>query len=123
MAGMALRAAVLAVVRIGADEHPSALVVENDLVEIDILRGTQRTGLVEGLPLEGVILEVEAAHVGVRRDRVEALLAAGALLGTALTTPGPADFATPSFGVVTPYASHTRLPSGAVSDVRPSLFT
>ncbi len=30
--------------------------------------------------------------------------------------------ATPSFGTVMPYASHTPLPSGAVSDVRPSAF-
>src|SRR5213082_117055 len=34
-----------------------------------------------------------------------------------------ADEATPSFGTGMAYASHTSLPSGAVSDVRPSLFT
>src|SRR5688572_4085215 len=33
-----------------------------------------------------------------------------------------ADVATPSFGTGMPYASHTSLPSGAVSDVRPSAF-
>ena len=31
--------------------------------------------------------------------------------------------ATPSRGTAMPYASHTSLPSGAVSDVRPSAFT
>src|SRR5688572_12321119 len=33
-----------------------------------------------------------------------------------------ADVATPSFGTGMPYASQTSLPSGAVSDVRPSAF-
>ena len=33
-----------------------------------------------------------------------------------------ADVATPSFGTAMPYASQTSLPSGAVSDVRPSAF-
>jgi hypothetical protein len=33
-----------------------------------------------------------------------------------------ADVATPSFGTGMPYASQTALPSGAVSDVRPSAF-
>ena len=33
-----------------------------------------------------------------------------------------AELATPSFGTGIPYASHTSLPSGAVSDVRPSAF-
>ncbi len=34
-----------------------------------------------------------------------------------------AEVATPSFGTAMPYASQTCLPSGAVSDVRPSAFT
>ncbi len=34
-----------------------------------------------------------------------------------------AELATPSFGTGMPYASHTSLPSGAVSDVRPEAFT
>ena len=34
-----------------------------------------------------------------------------------------AEVATPSFGTAIPYASHTILPSGAVSAVRPSALT
>jgi hypothetical protein len=45
---MAKLAAVLAVVGVGADEHAAALVVEDDLVEIDVLGAAERAGLAEG---------------------------------------------------------------------------
>ena len=75
---MALRPPRLAMVGVGADEHAAAAVVEDDLVEIDLLGAAQRAGLVEGLHLERVVLEVEADHLGEGRHGVDALLAAGA---------------------------------------------
>ena len=70
--------ALLAKIGVGADEHLAAAVVEDHLVEIDLLCTAQRAGLVEGLDLEGMILEVEADDLGEGRDGVDALLAAGA---------------------------------------------
>ena len=89
--------------------------------------------------------------VGVGHDRREALLRPRRALFTPTSTPpasvlcricgetilsttgkpiaaasfaaSAADVATPSFGTGMPYASQTSLPSGAVSDVRPSAFT
>jgi hypothetical protein len=72
------RAAVFAMVGVGADEHAAALVVEDDFVEIDVLGAAQRAGLVEMLDFEGMILEIEADDLGVGRHRIDALLAAGA---------------------------------------------
>ena len=55
---------LLAMVGVGADEHVPAMVVEDDLVEIDLLRAAQRAGLVEALDLEWMVLEIEADHLG-----------------------------------------------------------
>src|SRR3954452_5629693 len=70
--------AALAIMGVGADEHAPALVVGDDLVEIGIFRGAQRARRVEAIGLEGVILEVERHNLGIGRDRIDALLAAGA---------------------------------------------
>ena len=75
---MARQLARLAIVSVGTDEHPPALVVGDDLVEIGIAGATQRAGRVEPVARERVILEIERHHVGVRRDCVDALLAASA---------------------------------------------
>src|SRR5580700_10015411 len=77
-AAMALALAGLAVIRVGADEHPAALVVGDDLVEVGIIRPAQRAGRVEAVARERMILEVERLDLRERRDRIDALLAAGA---------------------------------------------
>ena len=57
MAAMALFTPLLAMVGVGADEHVAAMVVEDDLVEIDIFGRAQCAGLVEGRHLERMVLE------------------------------------------------------------------
>src|ERR1035437_10500295 len=47
----------------------------------------------------------------------------GKPMAVAIFDASPADLATPSFGTGMPYASHTRLPSGAVRLVRLSALT
>src|ERR1700686_600526 len=47
----------------------------------------------------------------------------GKPMADAIFAASAAEVATPSFGTEMPYASHTSLPSGAVSEVRPSAFT
>src|SRR5258708_3467899 len=47
----------------------------------------------------------------------------GKPMPAAIVAASAAELATPSFGTAIPYASHTILPSGAVSAVRPSAFT
>src|SRR6202035_1628683 len=68
----------LAVIGVGADEHPAALVVGEDFVEIGIIRPAQRTWRVEAVTREPMILEIERLDRCERRDRIDALLAAGA---------------------------------------------
>ena len=65
-------------VGVGAHEHAAALVVGDDLVEKAVGRPTQRAGAGRPARLERVILEVERHHLGVGRDRVDALFAPGA---------------------------------------------
>src|SRR5690349_17725482 len=72
-----LSARLAAMVGIGADEHALALVVEDDLVEIGVARATERAGLVPFLHAKGMVLEIEALHLRIRRQRIDALLAAG----------------------------------------------
>src|SRR4051795_7553397 len=82
--GCALAAAMtgllarLAIIGVGTDEHPAALVVSDDHVEIGIAGAAQRAGRVEPVARERVILEIERYHISVRRDRVDALFAASA---------------------------------------------
>src|SRR3954470_20963956 len=47
----------------------------------------------------------------------------GKPMPAAIVAASAAELATPSFGTAMPYASHTILPSGAVSAVRPSALT
>src|ERR1700694_439977 len=68
----------LAVVGVGADEHPAALVVGNYFVEIGIVRPAQRAWRVETVAREGMILEIERNNRSEQRNRIEAFLAAGA---------------------------------------------
>src|SRR6185312_13747909 len=77
-AAMARRLAGLAIIGIGTDEHPSAFVVGDDLVEIGIAGATQRARRIEPIARERMVLEIERHHVGVRRDRVDTLFTAGA---------------------------------------------
>src|ERR1700675_3714103 len=77
-AAMPLGLPGLAIIGVGTDEHPPALVVGDDFVEIGIIRPAQRTGRVESVACEGVILEVERLHRGMGRNRIDALLAASA---------------------------------------------
>ncbi len=74
---MARGLALLAMICIGADEHPPAAVVEDHFVQIDVARGAHRAGLGEFLDVEGVVLKIEADHLRMRRDGIDALLAAG----------------------------------------------
>ena len=75
---MAVRAARLAMVAVRADEHAAALVVDHHLVEIAVGRGAERAGLGPALDAEGMVVEIEALDAGMGRQRVDALLAAGA---------------------------------------------
>ncbi len=70
---MAGGAAFLAIVGVGADEHVPAMVIEDDLVEIDLLGAAERAGLIEMLDLEGMVLEIEAHHFGMGRHGIDAL--------------------------------------------------
>src|SRR3954471_11916604 len=76
-AAMTGQLARLAIIGVGTDEHPAALVVGDDLVEVGIAGAAQRAGRVEPVARERMILEIERDYVGMRRDRVDALLAAG----------------------------------------------
>src|ERR1700686_5608203 len=77
-AAVAARPACLAIIGVRADEHPAALVVRDDLVEIGLLGAAQRTGRVEPVTREWVVLEIERDHRGVWWNRIDALLAPGA---------------------------------------------
>ncbi len=52
-ADRAVGPALLAMVGVGADEHPPAGIVEQHLVEIDPFRAAERARLVEGLDRNG----------------------------------------------------------------------
>src|SRR5262245_13435789 len=78
LAAMALGAAALAIVGVGADKHVPAVIIEHDLIEINAFGAAERAGLGELLHLERMVLEVEAHDLGVGRHCVDALLAAGA---------------------------------------------
>src|ERR1700759_1367663 len=77
-AAMALRLAGLAEIRIRANEHPPALVVGDDLVEVRVIGAAQRAGRVMTVAVERMVLEIERHHRRVGRDRVDALFTAGA---------------------------------------------
>src|ERR1700686_5556384 len=77
-AAMTLGLAGLAVVGVGTDEHPAASVVGDNFIEVGIFRATQRARRVEAVAREGMILEVERHHRCMGRNRIDALLAAGA---------------------------------------------
>src|SRR3982074_2847242 len=68
----------LAKISVGADEHPAALVVGDDFIEVGIIRPTQRARRVEAIARKWMILEVERHHRRMRRYRIDAFLAAGA---------------------------------------------
>ena len=75
---MAMFAAVFAMVRVRADEHPPALVVEHHFVEIDPVCAAECAILLECLDLERVVLEIQADHFGMRRNRVDPFFTSGA---------------------------------------------
>ncbi|QTK80019.1 PhnJ Carbon-Phosphorus Lyase Complex Subunit [Agrobacterium tumefaciens] len=75
---MAIGAAIIAMVGVGADEHAPALVIQHHLVEIDILRAAQCAGLVEALDFKRVILEIQADDIRIGRHGIDALFAPGA---------------------------------------------
>src|SRR5882724_6559806 len=68
----------LAVVGVGADEHPPALVVGDDFVEVGLIGAAQRARRVEAVAREWMILEVERRHRCIGWNRIDALLAPGA---------------------------------------------
>src|SRR5262249_23759614 len=76
-AAMARRLTTLAIVGIGANEHAAPRIIGDDLVEIGILGAAQRARRVEAIARERMVLEIERYHLGVRRNRIDALLAAG----------------------------------------------
>src|SRR5581483_7410299 len=71
-------AAFFAIISVGADEHPPAAIVGDDLVEIGIVCAAQRARRVVAVARERMILEIERGLLGMRRHRIDALLAAGA---------------------------------------------
>src|SRR5262245_25641320 len=75
-AAMTGRLAALAIISVGADKHAAAGIVRDDLVEIGVLGAAQRARRIEAIARKRMILEVERHHLGVGRDRVDALLAA-----------------------------------------------
>src|SRR5262245_44159021 len=77
-AAMAGCLTALAIVGVRTNEHPRALVVGHDLVEVGIVSAAERTRGIEAIRLERMILEIQRHHPGIRRDRIDALLAAGA---------------------------------------------
>src|SRR5260370_42697350 len=77
-AAMTAGLAGLAEIGVGADEHPAAFVVGDDFIEVGILRPAQCAGRVKAITRERMILEVERHYRGMRRDRIDAVLAAGA---------------------------------------------
>src|SRR6202166_2590598 len=77
-AAMTLALAGLAVIGVGADEHPAALIVGDDFIEVGIGRSAQRTWCIETVARERMILEVERHYRGKGRNRINPLLAAGA---------------------------------------------
>src|SRR6185312_17271156 len=74
-AAMPLRLAALAIVGVGADEHPTAPIVGDDLVQIGILGAAQGAGRLKAIGAEWVILEIERHHRRVRRHGVDAFFA------------------------------------------------
>src|SRR3546814_4113998 len=75
---LAFGAAAGAVVRVRADVHLAALVIEDDLVEEGLFRAAERAVLLPLLHGKGMVVEVEALHLGIGRQRVDALLEPGA---------------------------------------------
>src|ERR1700753_2544928 len=73
---MALALPGLAIIGVGADEHPAALVVGDNFVEIGIGGAAQRARRVEAVARERMVLEIQRHHRGMRRDRIDPLLAA-----------------------------------------------
>ncbi|VEB42152.1 Uncharacterised protein [Chromobacterium violaceum] len=68
----------LAVVGVRADKHPAAGVVGDDFVQIAVMRTANRAALLPALDFERVVVEGQAFHLGVGRNRVQPLFAAGA---------------------------------------------
>src|ERR1700704_4656260 len=77
-AAMTLGLTGLAVIGVGADEHPATLVAGDDFIEVGIFGTAQRAWRVEAVARERMILEVERNHRRMGRDRIDALLTAGA---------------------------------------------
>src|SRR3546814_9478892 len=67
-----------AVLGVRAHEAARALVVENDLVQVAVVRSAQFAAMVPLLDAERVVFEVQALDPRVRRHGIPALLAAGA---------------------------------------------
>src|ERR1700753_3931558 len=72
------RLLTFAVIGIGTDEHSTTRIVSDDFIEIGILRTAQRARRIEAVSGERVVLEIKRFHPGMRRDRINALLAPGA---------------------------------------------
>ena len=68
----------VAVVGVGADEHPPAGIVGHHLVEVAGAAAAERAGGIGADRLEGMVLEIQAAHLGIGRHGVDALLPPGA---------------------------------------------
>src|ERR1700693_3047177 len=77
-AAMSLHLPGLAMIGIGTDEHPPALVVGDDLIEVGIVCSAQCAGRVEAIAGERMILEIERHHRRMGRYSIDTLLAPGA---------------------------------------------
>src|SRR5258707_3877817 len=69
------RLPLLAIIGVGAYEHPAARIVGHDFVEERFRRAAEFAMRVELGALERMVLEIERDHSGVGRDRVDAFLA------------------------------------------------
>src|SRR5258708_38666208 len=65
-------------VGVGADEAARAAIVDHDLVEEALAAAATLAALGPALDGEGMVLEIETLHRRVRRQSIDALLAAGA---------------------------------------------
>jgi hypothetical protein len=59
-------------VGVGADEQSTPAIIEDDLIEINTRRIAQTTRRIESVDLEGIVVEVEARDLGMRRYGVDA---------------------------------------------------
>ena len=77
-ADMTGRAALGAMVRVGANEQPPATVIDDHFVEIHVVRAAQPARVRRADGAERMVVEIQRTHLGIRRHGIDALLASRA---------------------------------------------